>query len=123
MPKREWGPALEKCATEGKCRVCGARPPLAKIDAAHLIPRSRVKAGPGEDPKNIVPLCRNHHERFDLGQLDLLPYLSATEQAMAVLLTGSLVEAFYRLSGNREEPRGQPVKVPPAVERREHESA
>ena len=64
-----------------------------------------------EDRRNIVPLCSapegnpGHvgcHDLYDNGVLDLLPYLTAEEQAYAVLLTGSLTGALRVISGGRE---------------------
>jgi hypothetical protein len=95
--KRDWGPAREKVDRERACRVCG----YSALDPAHIIPRSRVKPGPGEDPRNIVPLCRLCHELYDLGRLDLLPVLSREEQAYAVLLVG-LAEAYQRTTNTRK---------------------
>jgi len=91
---------------EGACRVCSpvdeaARWRGGKLEAAHIIPRSQVRPGAGEDPRNIVPLCGPHHYHYDTGDLDILPYLSREEQAYAVSLVG-LVGAWRRLTGERE---------------------
>ncbi len=95
--KRDWTEAHRKLDSEGRrCRVCSEGP----VDAAHLIPRSRVGPPHGEDPKNIVPLCRVHHDLFDERSFDLLPYLTKVEQSYAVLLVG-LEEARRRLTGQR----------------------
>jgi predicted restriction endonuclease len=61
-----------------------------------------VKAGPGEDPRNCIPLCRHHHTLFDGGQLDIIPYLDRghEEAAYAVSLVG-LGEAYVRLGNDR----------------------
>ena len=91
--KRDWPQAREKIRGE-KCRVCHNE----NVDPAHLIPRSRVGPGIGENKDNIVPLCRYHHTRFDNGQFDLLPYLTRSEQATAVFL-GGLEYAYRRLTG------------------------
>lgn len=92
---RDWTAARAKVDRE-PCRVCLG--PF--VDAAHIIPRSRVKPGPGEDPKNIVPLCRVCHAAYDQGKLDLLPYLTREEQAYAVELVG-LAEAYQRTTNER----------------------
>lgn len=42
------------------------------LDAAHLCPRG---LGGCDDPDCTVPLTRYEHTMFDLGKLDLLPYL------------------------------------------------
>jgi predicted restriction endonuclease len=97
MSKRDWTEAHRKLGAEKRrCRVCRQGP----VDAAHLVPRSRVGPPHGEDAKNIVPLCRIHHDLFDSGRFDLLPYLSKVEQSYAVLLVG-LEEARRRLTGER----------------------
>jgi predicted restriction endonuclease len=70
------------------------------VDAAHIIPRSRVGPKYGEVALNCVPLCRGHHRAYDEGQLDLLPYVTFPEQAYAVALVG-LEEARRRLTNER----------------------
>lgn len=97
MSKRDWTEPREKVDQEGRCRVCHRWP----AEAAHIIPRSRVSPGRGENRLNIVPLCRAHHQAFDGLRLDILPYLTLGEQAYAVELVG-LVEALRRVSGMRE---------------------
>jgi 5-methylcytosine-specific restriction endonuclease McrA len=97
--KRDWSDAREKVDAEDRCRNCGQ---WHGIQAAHIIPRSRVKPGPGEDPRNIVPLCVECHQRFDSGRLDILPVLTRDEQAYAVELVGT-VEAIQRMTGCRWE--------------------
>lgn len=95
--KRNWAAAHEKLADEGKCRYCQRIGPL---DPAHIVPRSRVRPGAGEDPRNIVPLCRPHHLLYDGGSLDILPVLTREEQAYAVELVG-LEEARRYLTNER----------------------
>jgi 5-methylcytosine-specific restriction endonuclease McrA len=99
---RNWSAARAKVDEEGICRVCGHGAGFMPIpvDAAHIIPRSRVKPGPGEDARNICPLCRNCHAAYDQGKLDLLPYLTREEQAYAVELVG-LYEAYRRTTNER----------------------
>lgn len=78
--------ARQKVEDEGRCRICGTN---RGLEAAHIIARSSTKAARGyDDPDNIVPLCREHHQQFDLRQLDVLPVLSFEEQARAVELVG-----------------------------------
>lgn len=99
MTKRNWSGPREKVEAEGnRCRICGASP----AEAAHIIPRSRVSPGPGENPLNIVPLDRKCHAAFDGLRLDILPYLSRGEQSYAVELVG-LIEAVRRLTGRRDD--------------------
>lgn len=105
MPKRDWTAALEKVQAEGRCRACG-RPgsDYVPLDAAHIIPRSRVTHG-GEHSDNICVLCRTCHALFDGRKLDLLPYLTRMEQAKAVELhPGGLLGAVERLTGERFAP-------------------
>lgn len=97
MP-RDWSAARAKVESEIVCRVCGWS---GALDAAHIIPRSRISIGfGGEDARNIVPLCRSCHASFDQGKLDVLPYLSRVEQAYAVELVG-LYEAYRRTTNER----------------------
>lgn len=95
--KRSWAAARAKVDDYDLncCRVCGRY----GAEAAHIIPRSRVTHG-GEDPRNIVGLCRLDHQSYDLGTLDLLPHLSRDEQAYAVQLVG-LEEARRYVTNER----------------------
>lgn len=92
---RDWTAARLKIERE-PCRVCLS--PF--VDPAHIIPRSRVKPGPGEDARNIVPLCRVCHRAYDEGRLDILPVLTREEQAYVVGLVG-LTEAYRRTTNER----------------------
>lgn len=94
--KRDWSQARAKVKAEGRCRSCGLG---IYLEAAHIIPRSRVTAG-GEDPRNIVPLCRDCHTQQHGPGLDLLPLLTRDEQAYAVELVG-IAEAYRRTTGER----------------------
>lgn len=96
MPaKRDWGAARAKVVDEGRCRSCGRTD--RRLEAAHIIPRSRVNAGAGgEDPRNIVPLCSSPcHRDFDGRRLELLGRLTREEQTYIVSLVG-LGEAYRR---------------------------
>jgi hypothetical protein len=93
---RDWTAARAKCDREQACRACCRGP----VEAAHIIPRSRVKPGPGEDERNIVPLCRACHTAYDGGRLDILPLLSLEEQSYAVGLVG-MAEAMRRITNER----------------------
>lgn len=97
MTKRNWAAARQKLEDEGRCRYCARIGPL---DPAHIIPRSRVRPGAGEDPRNILPLCRAHHDAYDRGSLDVLPVLTREEQAYAVELVG-LEEARRYVTNER----------------------
>ena len=101
--RRDWTDPRAKVDAEGKCRVC-ARAGI-KLDAAHLIPRSRVSAGAGEHVDNIVPLCAERcHPAFDRHELDLLPFLTLGEQGKAVELSNGLLDALRRLTGKHWAP-------------------
>jgi hypothetical protein len=98
--RRDWTEPRKKVEFEGACRVCGREG--ITLDPAHIIPRSRVGPGEGEHYDNIVPLCRERcHRAFDEGGLDLLPYLTLSEQAKAARLVG-IAEAYRRTTGSRE---------------------
>jgi 5-methylcytosine-specific restriction endonuclease McrA len=90
--KRDWTAARKKLHDELVCRMCNRY----GVEAAHIIPRSRIRTG-GEDPRNIVPLCRACHTKFDAGEIEILPALRREEQVYAVELVG-LGEAWRRLT-------------------------
>lgn len=101
--KRDWAAARAKVDREAVCRVCSHGNGFVTgpaLDAAHIIPRSRVNPGVGEDGRNILPLCRGCHISYDQGRLDVLPYLTREEQAYAVELVG-LYEAYRRTTNER----------------------
>lgn len=92
--KRTWGPARAKVDSEGRCRGCGRSD--RRLEAAHIIPRSRISVGGGgEDPHNIVPLCPPCHRDYDGHRLELLGRLTREEQSYIVGLVG-IGEAFRR---------------------------
>lgn len=93
--KRDWTAMRAKCDEERGCRVCLRAP----VEAAHIIPRSRVREG-GEDARNCIPLCKPHHLLYDGGSLDILPVLTREEQAYAVELVG-LEEARRYVTNER----------------------
>lgn len=99
--KRDWTAARAKCDEQG-CRSCGA---TFGVEASHIIARSRIAAGPGENPLNILPLCGQFgcgaHRAFDAGLLDILPLLTLEEQGFIAGLVG-IAEAFRRATGVRE---------------------
>jgi hypothetical protein len=110
-PKRDWTLALAKKEEEGDiCRVCGA----SGTECAHILGRKFDQPiSPGSRtllvlPDRIVPLCASRHledgtawegchARYDDHQLDLLPFLTASEQAQAVLDAGSMGQALKRI--------------------------
>ena len=84
--RRVWTAARDKVEDEGRCRRCTSP---RSLEAAHIIPRSRITAGKGgEDPLNIVPLCRWCHQEQHAGVFELLPLLSREEQSYIVGLVG-----------------------------------
>lgn len=100
---RDWDAARAKCEAEGRCRVCGS--PL-RLQAAHTLGRV-YDTSSVVDPDDIVPLCSYRdaglggcHQAYDARRLDLLPYLTHTEQAAAVRHVG-IVSALRRLTANR----------------------
>lgn len=91
--KRDWAAARAKVDAEGHCRACGS---THGLEAAHIVPRSRLRADEGaEDPRNICVLCARCHRAQHAGALELLPILTLEEQGYAASLVG-LVEATRR---------------------------
>jgi hypothetical protein len=89
----------QRAAVAGRrCIVCAAE---ARIDPAHLIPRSLGGCG---DPLCVVPLCRRCHRAYDRGELDLLPYLEPAWRAQLAHAVGhvGLIGALRRVSGTAE---------------------
>jgi hypothetical protein len=90
--------AAQRAKVAGRhCLVCNA---TARIDPAHLIPRS---LGGCDDALCVVALCRRCHRRYDSGTIDLTGYLEPghrAEAAHAVLHLG-LARALRRISGRR----------------------
>lgn len=116
MPKlqrRDWTDARKKVDKEGRCRVGGRHPGHGgDLEAAHTIGREHDTPKVAQDgdelsvveelwvnPVDVVPLCRQCHALYDHRRLDLLPYLTPEEQAMAVLRSGGIVSAYRRLTG------------------------
>lgn len=106
---RDWTLAIAKKEEEGDvCRVCGA----PGTECAHILGRKFDQpVSPGARtllvlPDRIVPLCGEFanrcHQRYDAKELDLLPYLTAAEQAQAVLDAGSMGLALTRISPTLE---------------------
>jgi hypothetical protein len=104
-PKRDWSLAQAKVEEEGEfCRVCGA----IEVEKAHILGRKYDQPISPDSrtllvlPDRIVPLCgewaNRCHQRYDAHELDLLPYLTAAEQAQAILDAGSIGLALKRIS-------------------------
>ena len=90
--------AAQRAKVAGRrCLVCNAS---ARIDPAHLVPRS---LGGCDHPLCVVALCRSCHRRYDAGALDLVAWLEPghrAEAAHAVAHLG-LAGALRRISGQR----------------------
>lgn len=101
MPqKRDMRAARAKVDEEGACRYCG-RTDLP-LEAAHIVPRSRLTAKEGaEDPRNILPLCREHHALQHALKLELLGLMTHEEEMYVVQLVG-LGEAWIRTTNTVE---------------------
>ena len=97
-PQRNWAEPRDKVDAEGRCRRCHS--PF-RLEAAHIVPRSRIKPGPAENPLNIVPLCRHCHLAFDELGLDISAFLTSEEWEFAVGLVGE-AEARRRIFNRRE---------------------
>lgn len=50
--------------------------------------------------EDVVPLCLSCHQLYDQRRLDLLPYLTHTEQAAAVSKLG-IIGAFRRIASTK----------------------
>lgn len=87
----------EPCIVTGSEALEGA-----VIDPAHLCARAR---GGCNDALCVVPLRRDLHREFDLGDVDLLPYLvkrRVPELAHALEhYDGDLIGLLQRLTGSR----------------------
>lgn len=88
--RRNWLQARQKVAREGRCRNCGT---TQGLEAAHLIPRSRVGPNGGaEDERNIIPLCNLFqnacHEAYDHKRLSIARIVTVEERAYMVQLVG-----------------------------------
>jgi hypothetical protein len=85
------------------CLVC--RQHAGACDPAHLIDRSLLTAGQDEAGA-VVPLCRAHHDLYDLGRLSLLEYLEPHERdalAFAVARHG-LLRTLQRVTNTEWRP-------------------
>ena len=111
-PPRDWTLAIAKKEEEGRCRVCNSTEAFG-LECAHILGRKYDQPiTPGLTtllvlPDRIVPLCSEEtngrcHRRYDAHELDLLPYLTAEEQAQAVLDAGSVGLALKRISPGLE---------------------
>jgi hypothetical protein len=85
------------------CVVCWRAP----CDPAHLIDRS-IAADRKGDPLRVIPLCRQHHDAYDRGELDLLPELGdeyIDEIAHAVVIhPRGIIGALERMTNRKWAP-------------------
>ena len=94
----------QRAAVAGcRCVVCGTD---KRVDPAHVIPRS---LGGCDSALCVIPLDRRCHRAYDLGDLDLLPYLEPAWRAHLAHAVGhvGLIGALRRISGRREPPTDQ----------------
>ena len=99
--RRDWSAARAKVDREGRCRNC---PNTWPLETAHVIGRARDRRENGKaivDPDSVIPLCGDCHRLYDLGQLDILPLLTTTEQARAVLDADGMITALRRVTSER----------------------
>lgn len=94
-PRRDWRDA--NAEKRGPCRVCEN----PSVELAHVTARAHDPLKPGTStryvrPASVVPLCQAHHALYDRHELNLLPYLQADEQVMAVEDLG-LYAAYIRV--------------------------
>jgi hypothetical protein len=117
--QRDWTEARAKVSAERVCRVgdawvLGVDACAGVVQAAHIIGRAKADE-PHPDGSgrlivravDVVPLCAHHHAEYDAHRLDLLPYLTAAEQARAVQVAGGILSALVRISG-----RPRPTETP-----------
>lgn len=101
--RRDWAEPRAKVEEEGRCRYCGRSD--RRLEAAHVIPRSVAPGLANQGAVNVVPLCGGDasgpgcHERYDAHEISLLGYLTAREEAAAVLIAGGLELARRQING------------------------
>lgn len=86
-----------KVKREAKCRHCGADKHVAPLDPAHVVGRDM---GGCDSEHCVICLCRVCHRRQEVGELDVLPYLSELEQAHGVSHVGA-VSFLHLATGER----------------------
>lgn len=91
----------QKVEAEGVCRVCGTN---RKLEAAHTWDRSLGRSK-FDNADIIVPLCgpatdsSTCHGQYDTHKLDLLPFLTLSEQLAMVAAAGGIERARKRAIG------------------------
>jgi hypothetical protein len=92
-------PAQRKKVRFEQCVVCE----FPECDPAHTVSKAM---GGDDDPRAVVPLCRECHRAYDTGTLSLLEHLEPShreELAYAVQQVG-MVTALQLLTNRRWEP-------------------
>lgn len=110
-PKRDWTRARAKVEGEEVCRLGRDRTCQGKLEAAHVTGREFDPPWSPPDhfdpelddvydldvrPESVIPLCRSHHRRYDLHNVDVLPVLTIDEQVRAVLDLDGIESARLR---------------------------
>lgn len=94
----------QRLSVQGRaCIVC--RQHAGECDPAHLISRAALTEGQ-DDPRAVVPLCRDCHTAYDQGGLSILEYLEPHEReilAYAVQRYG-LLRTLQRVTGQHWAP-------------------
>ena len=97
--KRDW--SLAEGKRNAGCRIrdvyCAG-----PVELAHTIGRRYDAESGVVDPDDVVPLCRYHHGRYDMRELDLQKYTSYDEEAAATRHVG-IIRAFARLTSGTGE--------------------
>ena len=111
-PTRDWTAARAKVDREEMCRLGRDHSCSGKLEAAHVTGREFDPpwTPPDDfDPEtdqtydltvradSVIPLCRSHHKRYDLGEVDILPVLSLDEQLRAVIDLDGIEPARLRV--------------------------
>lgn len=91
-------PAQRSKVQEEGCRVSGEQG--GHVHPAHVTDRA---LGGCDDPLCVAGLRADLHRRYDMGDFDLLPFLSMAEQAHAVGHRG-ILRALQETTGERWAP-------------------
>ena len=124
-PKRDWTDGRAKVEEEGCCRICKRSD--CPLEAAHVLGREHDEPKIGADgwplkelyvdPDRIVPACgpfpAGCHGDIDMRRINLLHYLTLSEQLQAVKDAGGIEAARIRLAPveHREEVERESVAV------------
>lgn len=103
--RRAVSPATPAQRARAKAMGCVVTGATEGVDPAHLIPRSMTTIGQDE-PLAVVGLRRDLHRAYDLGDIDLLPFLTHRHDdavAFAVERVG-LITALERITNAKWAP-------------------